>query len=213
MGSTSREFVESYVKDISQDTEAYLAEQQPNYDASKTTTMPTPPPMNDGSTSSKKDDPRSEPPPDPSAHFAFHKTTTNPMESTSDYSQQQQQQEPQVVWTVRDFSDQRREIHDTALVNCSDLHVDLMQCFQHGSWWDKAKMCEDQKQKFWSCFHSQKKFLKAANYKGPVSTPEEDDIILMGAFKLRDQLEKQADSNNDKTAENTKASPNTTASA
>jgi hypothetical protein len=148
MGSSSRDFVESYVKDISQDTEAYLAQQQPNYDASKATTLPTPPPSSTPPPPKKDDTP---PPSDPSSHYAFHKATTNPIPA-SDATQQ----EPTIVWTVRDVSDQRKEIHETALVNCSDLHVDLMQCFQHGSWWDKAKMCEDQKQKFWACFHSQK---------------------------------------------------------
>ncbi|KAI8341240.1 hypothetical protein BC941DRAFT_416299 [Chlamydoabsidia padenii] len=189
MGSSSRDFVESYVKDISQDTEAYLAKEQPNYDASKANTLPTP------TNNTPKQEQPNDTPPDPSAHFTFHKATTNPMTPASDYTQQQPEQEPQVVWTVRDVTDQRREIHETALVNCSDLHVDLMQCFQHGSWWDKAKMCEDQKQKFWSCFHSQKKFLKAANYKGPISTPEEDDVVLMRALNFRDQQEADAAKN------------------
>ncbi|KAI8097341.1 uncharacterized protein BX664DRAFT_326161 [Halteromyces radiatus] len=195
--SSSRDFVESYVKDISQDTEAYLAQQQPNYDAAKTASIATPPPTQATKPDQQKEEIQ------PTSQFSFHKATTNPMASENDsipqQQQQQQQQEPKVVWTVRDFTDQRQEIHDTALVNCSDLHIDLMQCFQHGSWWDKAKMCEDQKQRFWKCFHSQKNFLKAANYKGPISTPEEDDTVLMQAIKLRDQQD---------AADTTKEDPN-----
>lgn len=33
------------------------------------------------------------------------------------------------------------------------------------------------------------KFLKAANYKSPISTPEDDDVVLMRALNFRDQQE------------------------
>ncbi|KAI9497134.1 hypothetical protein BDB00DRAFT_805121 [Zychaea mexicana] len=60
------------------------------------------------------------------------------------------------MWVVRDFMDQKKEIHEAALDNCADLHSELLTCFKDGSWWDKAKMCEHQKQKFWDCYKKQK---------------------------------------------------------
>lgn len=158
--SSSREYVEAYIKKTNEATEAFLAEQQPSYDDSKTTNIPTIiKEKNNKHQQEKEKDTTSPPIIDTSSHFNFHKATQNPMANETQPSPQidkKYEQENIPTWTAKQFTDQRREIHDTALLNCSDLNMELMNCFQNGSWWDKAKMCEAQKQKFWSCFHSQK---------------------------------------------------------
>ncbi|ORX60250.1 hypothetical protein DM01DRAFT_1332405 [Hesseltinella vesiculosa] len=179
---SSRDFVESYVKNKDAETTSYLADQQPSFDAQGQRSTPNLP--SSGSSALPLPD---EPAPEaPTSTFSFHRTTSNPIPATPQIpepaSQEKMPMEPQ--YAVRSYGDQRQHIHDTAQTNCADLHADLLQCFQHGSWWDKAKMCEDQKQQFWACFHSQKEFLKKANYKNPFSTPEEDERILLEALRL-----------------------------
>ncbi|KAI8373108.1 uncharacterized protein BYT42DRAFT_616288 [Radiomyces spectabilis] len=183
---SARDYVESYVKETGRQDNDYLSEKQPRYDPTKIPDAPTTPSTATGHppAPTQETEPKSQFP-------SFHAPTVNPMPSTEESSEQPQQQ-PQVVWAVRDFMDQKQEIHETALANCADLHEDLIVCFKNGSWWDKAKMCEAQKKKFWNCYHTQKKFLKDVNYKGPISTQEDDDVKLYQALKLRDEMDTKA---------------------
>ncbi|KAI9026406.1 hypothetical protein CLU79DRAFT_45212 [Phycomyces nitens] len=145
---SARDYVESYVKESQPDVEGYLSEQQPHYDPTKAPAQ--------ASSSSKPD---SSPAPTPSQQFKLHLPTVNPIptnENPKDEQKLKDQNNPKIEWAVRDFMDQKREIHETALENCADLHQDLFTCFKDGSWWDKARMCEDQKQRFWTCYHQQK---------------------------------------------------------
>ncbi|KAI8059875.1 hypothetical protein BC940DRAFT_171357 [Gongronella butleri] len=195
--SSSRDFVESYVKKKDADTASYLAEQQPSYDAKADT--PLPPQQEDQQQHQQQQPPQEDTASSSSSFFSFHRATTNPIPSSSsspipEPTQKEQNAPSKPVYAVRSLADQRQEIHDTALANCADLNVELLNCFQHGSWWDKAKMCEDQKQRFWACFHQQKKFLKDANYKNPISTPEEDDHTLMKALQSRKDEPQQQES-------------------
>lgn len=195
---TAREYVESIVQD--QNVEELLAKQQPRYDPQKHQQQPALDSFS-ASKQSQEEEQSSE-----STKYNIHRPTINPIPSNHDDAKNNDKQHTNVVWAVRDFLDQKREIHETALDNCADLHADLLSCFKHGSWWDKAKMCEDQKQKFWNCYKKQKvtiiirslcvcvdrensrlfikEFLKANNYKGPVSTPEQDAHVLQQAILL-----------------------------
>ncbi|CDS06175.1 hypothetical protein LRAMOSA08703 [Lichtheimia ramosa] len=179
---TARDYVESYVKD--QDLEGFLSEAQPQYDPNKKA-QPNGSQEQRSEESTDSDNKTSLP-----LGYTRHRPTMNPM-ATSEEQQEEKKQEipqrPKIMWVVRDFMDQKREIHEKAIDNCADLHVDLLTCFKDGSWWDKAKMCEHQKQKFWKCYQSQKDFLKKANYKGPVSTPEDDKEIEREAILLSNQ--------------------------
>jgi hypothetical protein len=179
--STARDYVDSYVKDIKDDTEAFLAQNRPSFDPEKAASLPTPPqtqaPTDDSSESQDRN------------HAGLHKPTFDPKFTASDKHREEEtstkpKEEPKVVWAIRDVLDQKREIHATALDNCADLHSDLLTCFKNGSWWDKAKMCETQKQRFWKCFHEQKGFLKENNFRSPVSTEEEDDTVLRKAENM-----------------------------
>ncbi|GAN08873.1 hypothetical protein MAM1_0228d08390 [Mucor ambiguus] len=180
---SARDYIKSYVKESN--TEDYLQKEQPHYDPTKPIQSPQPTPV------------EQEPLPEAiqtSEHYKVHLPTQNPIpssETKEPRTEKQQQQTQQPVWAARDFKEQRSEIHETSLTVCADLHENLMTCFQHGSWWDKAKMCEEQKQKFWSCYNAQKKFLKEVNYKGPVNTEKEDNEILLRAYKLRDRIDQQ----------------------
>ena len=145
-GTTSRDYVESFVKD--KDLENYLSENQPQYDPNKT----TPTIEEQQQTPSEKTTSDSKP-----STFNFHERSKNPFANEQQQTKQQEIPEKQnVMYVVRDFLDQKKEIHEIAVDNCADLHADLLTCFKDGSWWDKAKMCEHQKQKFWNCYNKQK---------------------------------------------------------
>lgn len=145
---TARDYVESYIE---KDKDSFLSQEQPRYDPSKPISQPQTTPL--------EKEPESEPI-KASDHYKVHLRTQNPIpnadkESTTEPTPQQQQK-VELQWAARDFKEQRNEIHETSLTVCADLHQDLMTCFKDGSWWDKAKMCEDQKRKFWSCYNAQK---------------------------------------------------------
>lgn len=176
----ARDYVESYVaKD-----DDYLKTEQPRYDADKPMSQPQTTPL------------EKEPQPEPvqaSDHYKLHLPTQNPIPSNENtQSTTDSEAKEQVEWASRDFKEQRNEIHETSLTICADLHQDLFTCFKDGSWWDKAKMCEEQKQTFWKCYNTQKRFLKDVNYKGPVTSHEEDRRILLEAYKLRDKMDREA---------------------
>lgn len=156
--STATDYVKSYVGNNTT-SEDYLSQQQPRYDPSKPIAQPQTTPL--------EQDPA---PPatntEASEHWKMHLPTQNPIPTaekqgtataeSQTQQQAQQQEQPEIVWAARDFKEQRSEIHETSLTVCADLHENLMTCFKDGSWWDKAKMCEDQKQKFWTCYNTQK---------------------------------------------------------
>ncbi|KAG1172333.1 hypothetical protein G6F70_004881 [Rhizopus microsporus] len=169
----AREFIETYVNQ-STDEQDYLLKEQPRYD-------PTKPIPNVKIEEQKKE----QLPEKTESHFNIHAQTVNPISTDSSDKPSME------IYTSS--REQRNEIHETALTVCADLHENLMTCFQHGSWWDKAKMCEEQKQKFWACYSAQKQFLKGVNYKGPGNTEQEDARILVGAYKLRDKLENNSE--------------------
>ncbi|ORY91825.1 hypothetical protein BCR43DRAFT_527164 [Syncephalastrum racemosum] len=178
---TAREYVESYVKE--QDVQDYLSQQQPKYDPHKAQQQASETSRHEADAQERQRGQQK-----PHSSQSIHLPTVNPIPATDNQQtneeQREEQQQPQIVWTYRDAADQRKEIHNAAQDNCADLHAELWSCFKDGSWWDKAKMCEAQKQKFWACYNKQKKFLKEANYKGPINVPEQDDKILQEALLL-----------------------------
>lgn len=142
--NSARDYVESYVKE-----DDYLVQEQPRYDPSKPVSQPQTTPL--------ENEPEAEPV-QASDHYKVHLPTQNPIPSNETKEQTEPKIQPQVQWAARDFKEQRNEIHETALTVCADLHETLFTCFKDGSWWDKAKMCEEQKQNFWKCYNTQKVF-------------------------------------------------------
>jgi hypothetical protein len=144
---SARDYVESYIEK----DDTYLSQEQPRYDPSKPISQPNTTPL--------EKEPEAEPV-KASDHYKVHLPTQNPISSSTEKeANAETTAQPQIQYTARDFKEQRNEIHETSLTVCADLHEDLMTCFKDGSWWDKAKMCEDQKQKFWSCYNAQKVLL------------------------------------------------------
>ncbi|KAI8353215.1 hypothetical protein BD560DRAFT_408523 [Blakeslea trispora] len=178
---SARDYVKSYVKDASLQDD-FLKSEQPQYDPSKPV-QPAPAVTDEKAIPTSTNN-------QPETTFNIHLPTQNPMPSNESETEKAQDR-PTIQLTPGDFKEQRKEVHDTALTVCVDLHEELLNCFQHGSWWDKAKMCEEQKQKFWHCYNNQKRFLKDVNYKSPLNTNEEDERILLAAYKLRNKLDKE----------------------
>jgi hypothetical protein len=150
--ATATDYVKSYVGSNTTNAEDYLSQQQPRYDPSKPISQPQTTPIEETESPTK--------PIQASEHWKMHLPTQNPIPSASAGAEKQSATEttakPEVVWSSREFKEQRSEIHEASLILCADLHENLMTCFKDGSWWDKAKMCEDQKQRFWSCYNTQK---------------------------------------------------------
>ncbi|KAL1915596.1 uncharacterized protein VTP21DRAFT_6720 [Calcarisporiella thermophila] len=119
--------------------------------------------------------------------FTFHAPTLNPLSFRSDNSSSQSTSSSgstkiKLPMTEAESSIQRREIYNAALANCAEKHEKLQQCFQNGKWWDKMRLCENERTDFWRCFHQQKKLLKALGFKLPNNTPEKDNEILQKAM-------------------------------
>ncbi|KAI8986384.1 hypothetical protein BDB01DRAFT_834368 [Pilobolus umbonatus] len=176
--NSARDYIESYIEETNK-SDDYSINEQPIYDPTKS--VPSPP------TSTDNHPVQEEKKIEPSLNI--HLPTINPI-SSEKKEQKDNTPVPEVTYTSRDFKEQRNVIHETALTVCADLHENLLNCFQNGSWWDKAKMCEEQKQLFWKCYNTQKTFLKEVDYKGPMNTDQEDNNILLAAFHLRTKQDK-----------------------
>jgi hypothetical protein len=55
-----------------------------------------------------------------------------------------------------DYFNQKKEIWNGALINCSELHIKLQECMTFGGLFDKASLCIKARRKFWSCMEDQK---------------------------------------------------------
>lgn len=143
--TTARDYVKSYINNSN--SAEFLEKEQPRFDPSKPVPSSQPEPV---------EEIKPKPVQDNSSHFNIHLPTQNPISNNENEKKQEPTAQQQQHWTTRGAKEQRSEIHETALTVCADLNEDLMNCFNNGSWWDKAKMCEDQKQKFWNCYNSQK---------------------------------------------------------
>ncbi|GBB97543.1 hypothetical protein RclHR1_00300022 [Rhizophagus clarus] len=80
-----------------------------------------------------------------------------------------------------DYFNQKKEIWNGALINCSELHIKLQECMSFGGLLDKVSLCIDARKKFWNCMEDQKKFLKDSGYASPGNSLAENDEILYKA--------------------------------
>ncbi len=55
-----------------------------------------------------------------------------------------------------DYFDQKKEIWNGALINCSELHIKLQECMSFGGFFEKISLCTSARRKFWSCLDDQK---------------------------------------------------------
>ncbi|RIA94595.1 hypothetical protein C1645_734671 [Glomus cerebriforme] len=77
-----------------------------------------------------------------------------------------------------DYFDQKKEIWNGALINCSELHIKLQECMSFGGFVDRISLCSNARRKFWSCMEDQKKFLTDNGYASPNKSVAENDEIL-----------------------------------
>ncbi|KAI9250321.1 hypothetical protein BY458DRAFT_524776 [Sporodiniella umbellata] len=182
--TTAREYVESYIQEYKNEQE-YLLKEQPRYDP--TQPLPEAPIRKEGQ---QQQQPETQPSKEQPSSFNMHAPTMNPIPSSEPV-------DPASLSAQLSSRAQRSELHNTSLTICADVHEELITCFQYGSWWDKAKMCEEQKQKFWKCYNAQKRFLKDVGYMGPNNTEKEDARILVAAYKLRDKMDGKTEKNAD----------------
>ena len=81
-------------------------------------------------------------------------------------------------------SDRKGKQHDGALRNCSILQIELQDCLQHGSFWERSTMCEVKRKAFWDCFHQQRQILSGFNYGAAEHSPQLDGVLLDRADDL-----------------------------
>ncbi|CCG82801.1 Putative uncharacterized protein [Taphrina deformans PYCC 5710] len=78
----------------------------------------------------------------------------------------------------------KAQINAGAMFNCAIAEYELNECFTSGSWWDKSKLCEPQKNAFWDCLESNKKALKILGYAETGNTDAQNVKILEVADDL-----------------------------
>ncbi|CAG8714814.1 28341_t:CDS:2 [Gigaspora margarita] len=78
----------------------------------------------------------------------------------------------------QDFWDRKKEVYDATLINCSEVHIELQDCFKKGKLWDRLTLCTNMRDKFWSCMDQQKKYLNDMGYGSPLKTEAENEEIL-----------------------------------
>ena len=81
-------------------------------------------------------------------------------------------------------SNRRGKQSDGALRNCTLFQIELQECLQHGSFWERSTMCETKRKAFWDCFHQQKQILSDFNYGAAEHTPQLDGVLLDRADAL-----------------------------
>ncbi|CAG8446668.1 7316_t:CDS:2 [Scutellospora calospora] len=78
----------------------------------------------------------------------------------------------------QEFWDRKKEVYDATLINCSEVHTELQNCFKKGKLWDRLTLCINMRDKFWDCMDQQKKLLNEMGYGSPLKTEAENEEIL-----------------------------------
>jgi len=175
---TTKNFIDNYIKDINSYLGDFLKTSQPIYDSndtsikdlSTTTTTTT-------TTTSKKEEIKQETTKSSSISLSelLKSPTINPdifsnrpfkddNNTTISISDEEKQKETNQslaqklkISEIRtDYFDQKKEIWDGALINCSELHVKLQECMSFGGFFEKISLCTSARRKFWSCLDDQK---------------------------------------------------------
>ncbi|EWC44690.1 hypothetical protein DRE_06586 [Drechslerella stenobrocha 248] len=83
-----------------------------------------------------------------------------------------------------------RSMKDAAAENCSIEEIELHNCYNHGNWWQKMRMCNEEQTRMSKCLTQQTEFLKALGYLAdPFRDPAISEKIQMHADRLyRQQL-------------------------
>ncbi|KAF3909690.1 hypothetical protein AA313_de0208428 [Arthrobotrys entomopaga] len=100
---------------------------------------------------------------------------------------------PEIVMRefVDGFKQIRQNIAAAASENCAMEEIELHECYKHGTWYQRIRMCTEESQKLSKCLTQQKEFLRTLGYLGnETRDPKIDERIQMHADKLyRLQLE------------------------
>lgn len=75
------------------------------------------------------------------------------------------------------YKRQKGKVSAAAVFNCSDAEADLAECFTRGAWWDKASLCEEQKNAFWKCVDTNKNTLYELGYGVDGNTADQDEEL------------------------------------
>ncbi|CAG8513718.1 7016_t:CDS:2 [Paraglomus occultum] len=193
---TARDYIDSYIDSLNSSLGDFLKKSQPKYDPSLNSDLPsTPPPSN--ASESAKSNAQAWTDNSPKSDKSFlsdiaDAPTINPLlfEDNKIIRDNQLREKiddkpDSIVPKVnKGVFDQKREIHEAALLNCSDLHSDLQECFIKGSWFDKATLCQGARKKFWKCFDDQKVILQDLGYGAPYNTKEQNERMLWEADRI-----------------------------
>ncbi|CAG8526014.1 15365_t:CDS:2 [Rhizophagus irregularis] len=170
---TTKDFIDNYIKDINTYLGDFLKSSQPTYDPNDNSIKDSLPTNTTTTTSSEKE------------HETQGETTKSSSVSLSELlkspTKQSLAQKLKISEISTDYFNQKKEIWNGALINCSELHIKLQECMSFGGIFDKASLCIKARRKFWDCMEDQKKFLQDSGYASPGKSLAENDEILYEA--------------------------------
>lgn len=91
-------------------------------------------------------------------------SSSSPPSSDDDNKEQSLAQKLKISEISTDYFNQKKEIWNGALINCSELHIKLQECMSFGGLFDKASLCIKARRKFWDCMEDQKVSKNNSNY-------------------------------------------------
>ncbi|CAG8639611.1 4961_t:CDS:2 [Funneliformis caledonium] len=192
----TKTFIENYIKDVNSYLGDFLKTSQPKYDPNETSITD---PLPKSSTTVKNQEkttksislsellssPTINPEIFSNKPFKDDNASESPINDNS-FSRQQEAkqslaQKLKISEMRTDYFDQKKEIWNGALINCSELHVKLQECMSFGGFFDKMSLCTSARRKFWSCLEDQKQYLIDNGYASPGKNVAENEEILYQA--------------------------------
>ncbi|CAB4467172.1 hypothetical protein RhiirA5_431603 [Rhizophagus irregularis] len=207
---TTKDFIDNYIKDINTYLGDFLKSSQPTYDPNDNSIKDSLPTNTTTTTSSEKEhetqgattksssvslsellkSPTVNPDIFSNRPFkdennnnesSLSSSSPSPSLTSDDNKKQSLAQKLKISEISTDYFNQKKEIWNGALINCSELHIKLQECMSFGGIFDKASLCIKARRKFWDCMEDQKKFLQDSGYASPGKSLAENDEILYEA--------------------------------
>jgi hypothetical protein len=174
-------FIENYIKDINSYLGDFSKTSQPIYNPNDTSIKDSLPNSSAKTTSSVKNQQEIKQETTPQSSFSlsellksptinpeifsnrpFKDDNTNESSINDDNPKEKQETKQSLAQKLKiseihtNYFDQKKEIWNGALLNCSELHIKLQECMTFGGFFDKISLCTSARRKFWGCMENQK---------------------------------------------------------
>ena len=89
---------------------------------------------------------------------------------------------------IDSYNDRKAAIGRAAVENCVLEQMAERDCWENGSFWERANLCRGRNREFLRCYTMQTKFLKALGYLSEAGDGERDERVQMHADRLYHEL-------------------------